>query len=218
MNLAEALGGTGTAERTGTDSHRQRSWNMFSGTVLAASCSFLAASTLAVSLVSSVAWVMAAVILLALLVVALAARLGARYIPNDAVGIVEKLISLTGSVKDGHILALGGQAGYQADLLRGGCHLFLWRFMYRIHQAPLVTVRQGKIGYVYARDGEPLEPSQTLARVVDCNHFQDARKFLMHGQRGRQRAILREGVYAINPALFVVITEDTVYHLIQGGN
>src|SRR5262249_54106024 len=33
------------------------------------------------------------------------------------------------------------------------------------------------------------------------------------GQRGRQRAILREGVYAINPALFVVITEDAVYRL-----
>ena len=33
------------------------------------------------------------------------------------------------------------------------------------------------------------------------------------GQRGRQRAILREGVYAINLALFVVISEDGVYRL-----
>jgi len=33
------------------------------------------------------------------------------------------------------------------------------------------------------------------------------------GQRGRQRAILREGMYAINLALFVVITEDVVYRL-----
>src|SRR5207253_77536 len=32
---------------------------------------------------------------------------------------------------------------------------------------------------------------------------------------GRQRAILREGVYAINPALFVVITEHAVYRLRQ---
>ncbi len=53
-----------------------------------------------------------------------------------------------------------------------------------------------------------------------CNNFQDARAFLGEtaetehpsaGQRGRQRGILREGVYAINPALFVVITEDFVY-------
>src|SRR5262249_12697006 len=74
----------------------------------------------------------------------------------------------------------------------------------------------------YARDGEPLPPSQTLGRVVPCNDFQDARAFLgdtdgesetLRGQRGRQRGILREGVYAINPALFVVITEDIVYYL-----
>ena len=35
----------------------------------------------------------------------------------------------------------------------------------------------------------------------------------LRGQRGRQRAILREGVYAINSALFVVITDDAVYTL-----
>ncbi|HET6251742.1 MAG TPA: SPFH domain-containing protein [Tepidisphaeraceae bacterium] len=141
---------------------------------------------------------------------------GAKYIPNDSVGVVEKLFALRGSVKDGHIIAGGGQAGYQAGLLRGGWHLFLWPTIYRIHKSPLVTIPQGKIGYVYARDGQALEPSQTLARVVDCNNFQDARTFLNQGQRGRQRAILREGVYAINPALFIVITEDTAYHLLHG--
>ena len=31
---------------------------------------------------------------------------------------------------------------------------------------PLVTIPQGKIGYVYARDGKPLPPSQTLGSVV----------------------------------------------------
>ena len=82
-----------------------------------------------------------------------------------------------------------------------------------MHKVRLVTISQGKIGYVYARDGEPLPSSQTLGRVVECNNFQDAAAFLSAmapaacGQRGRQRAILREGVYAINLALFVVITE-----------
>src|SRR5207248_8832654 len=71
--------------------------------------------------------------------------------------------------------------------------------------------------------GEALPPSQTLGRIVDCNNFQDARTFLgeasargtvaARGQRGRQRSILREGVYAINPALFVVMTEDAVFSL-----
>ncbi|MBC7819871.1 MAG: hypothetical protein IAG10_23555, partial [Planctomycetaceae bacterium] len=142
-----------------------------------------------------------------------------RYIPNDAVGVVEKLWSLSGSVPEGQIMAAGGEAGFHSDLLRGGMHFGLWRWQYVIHKIRLVTIPQGKIGYIYARDGEPLPPSQTLARVVASNHFQDARAFLgergpdTRGQRGRQRAILREGVYAINPALFIVITEDAVYSL-----
>jgi uncharacterized membrane protein YqiK len=147
----------------------------------------------------------------------LAAWLTVRYIPNQQAGVVEKLWSKQGSVSEGRIIALDGEAGFQADLLRGGLHFGLWRWQYRVHKVPLVTIPQGKIGYVYARDGESLPPSQTLGRVVECNNFQDARAFLgeagedaHRGQRGRQRAILREGVYAINPALFVVITEDTV--------
>src|SRR5690349_2632785 len=123
------------------------------------------------------------------------AAFGVRYIPNSRVGVVEKLWSHSGSVKDGRIIARGGEAGYQVGLLRGGVHLFLYRWQYRIHAMPLVTVPQGKVAYVYARDGQPLEPGQTLARVADCNNFQDAAAFLAHGgQRGRQRAILREGV------------------------
>ncbi|MEJ7637484.1 MAG: SPFH domain-containing protein [Singulisphaera sp.] len=149
---------------------------------------------------------------------------GVRYIPNNRVGIVEKLWSARGSVPVGQIMALVGEAGMQADLLRGGLHFGLWVWQYRIHKVGLVTVPQGKIGYVYSRDGEPLMPSQTIGHVVDCNNFQDAHAFLLGdarvegrephvGQRGRQRAMLREGVYAINTALFVVITEEAVYRL-----
>jgi uncharacterized membrane protein YqiK len=169
--------------------------------------------------------------------VALSILSGMRYIPNNRVGIVEKLWSLGGSVPEGRIMALGGEAGFQADVLRGGLHFALWGWQYRIHKVSLVTVPQGKIGYVYARDGEPLTPSQTLGRVVACNNFQDAGAFLLGqgandstgtgtgpgdgepvpGQRGRQRSILREGVYAINLATFVVITEDAVFRLnLQG--
>src|SRR5438876_571869 len=128
---------------------------------------------------------------LCLLVFLISASVGARYIPNNRVGVVEKLWSGKGSVTEGRILALSGEAGYQADLLRGGLHFGLWRWQYRIHKVRLVTIPQGKIGYVYARDGEPLQPSQTLARVVPCNYFQDARAFLTateaagRGQRGR---------------------------------
>ena len=138
--------------------------------------------------------------------------IGFRHIPNNKVGVVEKLWSLKGSLTGGRIIAFGGEAGFQVDLLRGGIHFGYFPFQYRIHKEPLVTIAEGKIGYVYARDGQPLPPTQTLGRIVDSNHFQDARAFLnANGQRGRQRAILREGVFAINLALFVVITEDRVF-------
>lgn len=135
-----------------------------------------------------------------------------RYIPNNRVGIVEKLVSGRGSVKSGFI-ALKGEAGFQPDVLRGGWHLFI-PFQYRIHSVPLVTIPQGKIGYIFARDGQPLQPAQSLASNVTANNFQDVRSFLQSGgQQGPQRQILREGTYALNLAQFVVITEDTVYYL-----
>ena len=39
-----------------------------------------------------------------------------------------------GSVPEGRIIALGREAGYQADLLRGGIHFGLWRWQYRVHK------------------------------------------------------------------------------------
>jgi uncharacterized membrane protein YqiK len=138
--------------------------------------------------------------------------LGVRYIPHSKVGIVEKLWSHKGSLTGGRIIALEGEAGFQAELLRGGVHSFYFPWQYRIHKEPLVMISESKVGYIYARDGSPLPPTQTLAKIVDCNHFQDAASFLRNqGQRGRQRAILREGVFAVNSALFVVITEDRVF-------
>jgi uncharacterized membrane protein YqiK len=135
-----------------------------------------------------------------------------RYIPNNRVGIVEKLVSGRGSVKSGFI-ALKGEAGFQPDVLRGGWHLFI-PFQYRIHSVPLVTIPQGKIGYIFARDGQSLLPAQSLASNVLANNFQDVRTFMQNGgQQGPQRQILREGTYALNLAQFVVITEDTVYYL-----
>lgn len=145
-------------------------------------------------------------------IVALLWLIGFRYISHRNVGLVEKLWSFDGSLREGRIVALHGEAGFQADMLRGGVHFGYFPLQYRIHRAPLVVIPEGRLGYVYARDGEPLTAVQTLGRSTACNCFQDARAFLESaGQRGRQRMILREGVFAINTALFVVITEDGVY-------
>ena len=137
---------------------------------------------------------------------------GVRYIPHRRVGILEKLWSERGSLGQGRIVALAGEAGFQARVLRGGLHFGYPFYMYSVHPVPLVTISEGRIGYVYARDGRPLTASQTLGSVVECNGFQDPVAFLTNGgQRGRQRSILREGVYAINTALFVVITEQGIH-------
>src|SRR5215218_2607189 len=162
---------------------------------------------LAMSVGASVVLIAVPLVLLWLL----AMFVGAAHIPNDRVGILEKLWSLRGNLAGGRIIATRGEAGYQAGLLRGGLHFGLWRWQYRIHRVPLVTVPQGKIAYVYARDGEPLSPGQTLGRIVPGTNFQDAAAFLgashgpapaaastgpeasdlksqvLPGQRGRQR-------------------------------
>lgn len=135
-----------------------------------------------------------------------------RYIPNNRVGIVEKRWSSRGSIKSGFI-ALNGEAGFQPNLLRGGIH-FLTPFQYAVHRASLVTIPQGKMGYIFARDGEQLSPTQTLASNAVVKDFEDVTAFLTKGgQRGPQRMILREGTYAINLAQFVVLTEGKVYSL-----
>lgn len=133
-----------------------------------------------------------------------------RYIPNDRLGILEKLWSFRGSISNGFI-ALNREAGYQPEVVRGGLHFFM-PFQYSMHRANLVTIPQGQIGYVFARDGKPLPPTQTLACNTDADDFQDVRGFLEKGgQKGQQRKILREGTYAINLAQFIVLTAQSIY-------
>lgn len=141
--------------------------------------------------------------------------IGIRRIKSDQVGIVEKWWSPRGSLKDA-IIALKGEAGYQPYVLRGGLHLRT-PFMFKVHVVPLVTIPQGQIGYVFARDGQPLPPEQTLGRVVPGNFFQDVGAFITSGgHKGPQRAIVREGTYAFNLAQFVVMTEACMYYLPMG--
>jgi uncharacterized membrane protein YqiK len=136
----------------------------------------------------------------------------ARYIPNARIGVVEKLWSSSGSVKAG-LLALDGEAGFQPEVLRGGFHFFP-PFQFKVHIRPMVSVTQGKIGYVFARDGRDLPAGQTLADNSRVDKFLDVRAFLAGGgQKGPQRKVLREGTHIINPALFVVMTEEATYSM-----
>jgi len=139
--------------------------------------------------------------------------LGLRIIGTNEVGIVEKWWSPKGNLKDGKFIALNGEAGFQPDVLRTGIH-FKSCLIYRVEKSPLVTIPQGQIGYVFARDGEPLKETQTLGRVVECANYQDTKAFLDNGgQKGPQRAILREGTYAFNLSAFIIFTEATDYYI-----
>ncbi len=153
------------------------------------------------------------VVVLPLLSIALLWLSGFRLISNSRCAVVEKKWSGKGSLED-RIIALHGEAGFQPDVLRGGIH-FRTPLKYRLHSIPLVTIPQGQIGYVFARDGVPLDPKQTLGKVVpESRDFQSVREFLTNGgQRGPQRGILREGTYAVNLAQFAVILEDDIYYL-----
>ena|SRR5579871_1909503 len=89
-------------------------------------------------------WTALTLLILVLCLVLAIELLGVRYIPNNRVGIVEKLWSRQGSVVEGSIIALNEEAGFQGQLLRGGFHVKLWRWQYRIHKVPLVTVPQDR--------------------------------------------------------------------------
>ncbi|WP_051709694.1 SPFH domain-containing protein [Andreprevotia chitinilytica] len=158
---------------------------------------------------SSYAWAISAAVAV-LVVVLIRISRAIVYVPNNRIGIREKLWSTAGSIQSG-LIALKGEAGFQPEVLRGGFH-FMVPFQFAIHFGDLVTIPQGRIGYVFARDGLVLGTSQTLGDNSRANQFEDVRAFLAAGgQKGPQRKVLREGVYAINLAQFVVITPDKIF-------
>jgi uncharacterized membrane protein YqiK len=136
---------------------------------------------------------------------------GLVMVPDNKVGVVTKKFSLgkDGKLPDGALIALKGEAGIQADTLAPGLHFGFWPWQYQVDLVSFVTVPEGKIGTVEARDGIPLSGGRVLARQVECNSYQDARAFLSHGgERGPQMAIVPPGTYRINTALFTISPED----------
>ena len=132
--------------------------------------------------------------------------LGAVFIRERQVGIVVKRFSGR-SLPPGRLIALNGEAGLQADTLAPGLHFGRWFWQYKIIKVPVVIVPQGEIALVVAADGAPMPPERILGRIVACDNFQDARKFLLNGgEKGRQLGILTGGTHRINTALFTVIT------------
>jgi len=131
---------------------------------------------------------------------------GAILIRERQVGIVIKRFGSSG-LAPGRLIALNGEAGYQADTLAPGLHFGYWRWQYRILKTNVTIVPQGEIALVLAADGASIPSERILGRIVESDNFQDARKFLANGgEKGRQLGILTAGTYRINHALFTVIS------------
>lgn len=139
---------------------------------------------------------------------------GIVIVPDDCVGIVTKKLVIFGKnrrLPAGRIIALNGEAGYQADTLPPGLHLGYWPWQFTVEQAKFITVPLGKVGGVEACDGEPLPSGRIVAQQVPCDSFQDARAFLQNkGQRGPQMAVIPPGTYRINSLLFTVTLSDAI--------
>ncbi|MEG4030355.1 MULTISPECIES: SPFH domain-containing protein [unclassified Microcoleus] len=132
--------------------------------------------------------------------------LGLIAIGEREVGIVVKKFSRK-NLPSSRLIALDGEGGLQADTLPPGWHFGYFPWQYSIRKEPVVVVPQDEIGLIIANDGATIPPDRILGKVVDCDNFQNARKFLTDGgEKGRQLAIITTGTYRINTAVFEVIT------------
>jgi len=133
---------------------------------------------------------------------------GVVIIPQDSIGIVNKKFVLLGghrTLPDGQIIALFGEAGYQADTLAPGIHFLLWPWQYAVTLQKFIAISEGNVGVVEASGGRPLWEGRVLGKSVECDSFQSVRAFLENGgERGPQIAIIPPGVYRINTVFFTI--------------
>ncbi|MBC7862148.1 MAG: flotillin family protein [Bacteroidia bacterium] len=158
-------------------------------------------------------WVL--LIVLCLLFYKLFFRLfGIIIVAEDKIGLVTKKWVLFGAHKElppGRIIAVDGEAGFQAHGLAPGIYFGFWPWQFDIKMQPLTVIPQGKVGLLAAKDGNELETGRILARKVECDSYQDAEAFIRKGGRkGRQSGMLYAGTYRINTFLFDIIITDMV--------
>ncbi len=135
--------------------------------------------------------------------------LGIILVPEDKIGLVTLKFSLFGEKKElppNRIIAVDGEAGFQAQTLAPGIHFWYWIWQYNIDLQPLTIIPPGQIGLLIAKDGDELPTNSILGKRVACDAYQDAAAFIRNGgQKGRQTAYITTGVYRINTFLFDIV-------------
>ena len=157
-------------------------------------------------------------------VVVLCELTGLRYIPNNRVGIVEKLWSVRGSVTEGRIIALNGEAGFPG---RGPPRRLALRPLALAVPDPPRAAGDRASGQdrLRLRPGRRAAGAQPDARPRGCLQQLPGRPGFLVGRAGQSRPSRPSASAAVSgrscakaftpstSALFVVITEDKVYRL-----
>src|SRR5215813_6067176 len=115
----------------------------------------------------------------------------------------------------GRVVAIEGEVGIQADVLKPGLHFIKWPFEHLVKKVPLIEIGSDEMGVIEAIDGEPLPPGRIFApdRAQNAhNNFQDPIAFIKQGGvKGIQMRTLPPGFWPIHPYLFrVSITKATM--------
>jgi len=121
--------------------------------------------------------------------------------PSEGGIIVKKFGS---SLKEGHIIAVNGERGVQAEVLSPGWSFGWWPWLYDCESLPNMNIPEGKVGVVVANDGQPLPVNEIYADAWESpNKMVDAMEFLTKGgKKGPQLTVLPPGQYRFNPKLF----------------
>ena len=108
----------------------------------------------------------------------------------------------------GRVVAIEGEVGIQADVLKPGMHLIKWPFEKIVRKVPLIEVGSDELGIIEAIDGEPMPAGRIFApdRAMNAhNNFQDPIAFIKQGGvKGIQLRTLPPGLWPIHPYLFRV--------------
>jgi len=129
----------------------------------------------------------------------------AVYIKSDETGVVIR--TLGKDLPAGHIIAVNGEKGPQAEVLGPGWHFGYWPWSYEVDKVPTITVQNNTVGIVTALDGKALPGGTVYAAAwKSADEMLDATKFLSSpiGYRGPQLTLLTPGNYRLNPRLFKI--------------
>src|SRR3954470_5733745 len=151
------------------------------------------------------------VVIVVVVLVVLAVMRSLHSIGPAEVGLVTKRLGR--KLGDDQLIALNGEAGYQAELLMPGVRLKIWP-IFIVRRYPWVQVPPDHTGLVIAQVGEALATgAKSAVYKPEFGSFADVTTFLANGgQRGVQRPVLPPGTTVpMHPIGFVVLTTDGVF-------